>query len=136
MSTIYPTHSCFDDAIDRLQELGGAATLVHAICVGDDGTRYAHAWVEHGGVVWDSGQLADGRRVSYAADLLDFYRERRVQQKWRYTILEMLRENRRHGTYGPWEPDLRALCRQRPRVVGRSTARTPPAASSGRDTPT
>ena len=117
MTTIHPTHSCFDDAIERLQELGGAATLVHAICIGDDGTRYAHAWVEHDGQVWDSGKLADGRRVTYAVALLEYDTARRVQQKWRYTILEMLRENRLHHTFGPWVPELRALCGRR--IVGR-----------------
>jgi len=121
MTTIFPTGTCFDDAIEQFGVLLDAnkhAMLVHAICVGDDGTRYAHAWVEEGGTAWDSGVLADGRRLAYAVPVLEFYSARRVEQKWRYSPLEMLRANRKHGTYGPWEPELVALCGNGGRVVG------------------
>lgn len=125
MTDILPTHQCFDDAIDRLGELaregGQMPTLVHGICAADDGTPYAHAWVENRGLVWDAGML-NGQRVSFAVPVLEYWSAKRVGRTWRYTVIEMLRANREHGTYGPWVPELIELCRDTPRILGRVQA--------------
>ena len=124
MTDIRPTFHCFDDAIERLGELvraGHQPTLVHGICTGDDGEPYAHAWVEDDGQVWDAG-LIDGARVTYAVFVLDYRSAKRVGRTWRYTLLEVLHANREHGTYGPWVPELIALCSRRHRIVAKVAA--------------
>jgi hypothetical protein len=125
MAKILPTHTCFDDAIELLGEFTRqdlTATLVHGIAVGDDGTRYAHAWVEADGLAWEAGLLEDGRRVRYSVSQLEYYRARRIKRAWHYAVGDMLAVNRRTNSYGPWEPELQALCRAEPRILGATPA--------------
>jgi hypothetical protein len=141
VTTLYPTHHCFDDALDFIGErvkvdpgLVLTLQLVHAIVLtpreqllpapadvvlppADE--PFAHAWVEETingvPVVWVSGLTAprDGARVFVAIPWVTFYATMRVQQATVYTCREACEENRRSGTYGPWRPEYRALCGRR-----------------------
>lgn len=124
-TTLYPTHSCFDDAIEyiehRLYAEAPAAfatradddapdipILVHAICVAPDGTRYAHAWVEEQQQCWE-GALHQGEKIWFAVPRDEHEAWRRPEQTTRYTLRQVGEENRRTGTYGPWDPAYLAL---------------------------
>lgn len=127
MTTLYPTHACFDDALDflSLQVKRGVSrsalltryTLVHGICLSDAGEPYAHGWVEEtdsrsADGVWQ-GAMADvegkRERVFYLTYKHEFYVAYRVQKTTSYTVLEALAENERSGHYGPWVQEYREL---------------------------
>ena len=129
MSTIRPTHSCFDDAIAIIERLVRADPslvdddrflLVHGIAIASaendgsiaPGTPFAHAWIEYGEDVWQRGILDDGREVEFALARADFYRMLQIQASTRYTMREVWIENSRTRTTGPWRPEYVALCRQ------------------------
>src|SRR5262245_42913936 len=121
MTDILPTFTCFDDAIElfgRLIRADRRPTLVHASLKGDDGRLHTHAWVEDDGEVLDVG-LLNGMRVVMRYPQLGYYAARHVQRTWRYELRDILRANRKAGTYGPWVPELIALCSETPRIVGR-----------------
>jgi hypothetical protein len=123
MSTIRPSGHCFDDMLAFfLSRAGTAAVLVHGI-LASDGTRYAHAWVEEDGLAWESGIDPDGRQMFYAVAALDFVLGRHVERCTRYTFLDVVRENRTHGTHGPWDPDYRALCGRGGTILGKTQTR-------------
>jgi hypothetical protein len=126
---IYPTHKCFDEALEFCEERARADApgwqdliLVHGIVLvpdhqpadaeGAPGDPAAHAWVEAGDVVWDSGRLEDGRHVRFSVARAEYYAYWRVQHTTKYTMRAALTENRRTGTYGPWRPEYQALCRR------------------------
>lgn len=123
---ILPTHQCFDDALDLLAEFASSPwppldiVLVHGIARQpedhpfDPGKRFAHAWVEVGGEVWDAGVLDDGRRVRFSVKCAEYYAHLRIEAPTRYTPEEAWLENVRSGMYGPWKPEYLALCRQPP----------------------
>jgi hypothetical protein len=131
MTDILPTYRCFDDALElieaRVKETptlvrhDWSIVLVHGICVGDDGTRYAHAWVEELGKVWDAG-LVDGQRLYYAVARAEYYEAKRVEESTRYTLRDILRENRLSGNYGPWKPAYLTLCGKSERILGKVAA--------------
>jgi hypothetical protein len=120
--TIYPTHTCFDDALEyceliakregkqSLQQL----TLVHAIVLHPEGPRagqpYAHAWIEEGDEAIFAGIL-NGEKVYCVVDRIEYAERLRVQHAWRYTMREAHMMNKQHGTYGPWEKRLLVLAR-------------------------
>lgn len=123
--TIYPTLTCFDDALELMHDIlkfaqGWAPEdrthlllnlyLVHAIVKASD-RETAHAWVEHDGYdqVFIVG-LIEENRVAFTGPRKDYYRVHNVIDKFRYTYSEAVQENRRTGTYGPWIPELDALC--------------------------
>jgi hypothetical protein len=124
-TTIYPTHSCFDDVATYLRELAerGATlktleqyTVVHAICLleSDGGRPYAHAWLEReddGVVEVIFGGILRGERVFIHARR-DEYREKAfVWDEMRYTIHQCTAEEMRTGWLGgPWVLEYRALC--------------------------
>jgi hypothetical protein len=118
---IYPTHECFNDALDFISDvliqnpddreaLVEELLLVHGICLAPDGQPYAHAWVQDGDRCIFCGIL-DGTRGYFAASRDEYYAEMRVQDVTRYPVHEALRHNRRTRHYGPWLPKYRALCR-------------------------
>jgi len=129
---ILPTHRCFDDALELLEQLvredaaiatNNTVLLVHGVVRGTvesgDVGRLAHAWLEEhrdddSTYVWDAG-LLDGQRVYFCAEVSEYYRGVRVEPDsvTRYTPRQVLEENRRSGHYGPWRPDLVALIRGR-----------------------
>src|ERR1043165_3374248 len=80
---IYPTGTCFDDALDLLvavlklnPQWEPEIRLVHGICRAPDGHRYAHAWVEDDsdatcafyGVLQGKRRLFKARRDEYYAN--------------------------------------------------------------------
>jgi hypothetical protein len=126
---VYPTGRCFDDTLDYLDTLyfAGAPSevvlahfVVHAICIwpGDQpgtehraGEQFAHAWIEYGTHVIQSG-IMDCSRCWYALDRSEFYQHLQVQQATRYTAREAIIENARTNHYGPWLPEYEALCKR------------------------
>lgn len=122
MTTIMPTHSCFDDAIDfiawRVKEDPSARDrliLVHAICLAPEGPKkdspFAHAWVLAGDRAYQDGFI-DGQRITYSCDAAALEQSLRIQAATRYTVDQAMEENRRSGTYGPWKPEYIALARR------------------------
>lgn len=112
---MFPTGTCFDDAIDLMQrwiqanptpEWHQRLRLAHGICIRFEGPisrPFAHAWVESDGKeVWQDGFL-DGKRCSYSVDKAEFYREFGVLDFTLYTLREMALENLKYGHYGPWK---------------------------------
>lgn len=129
-TVVFPTHHCFDDAIEFCERRARAhhpsvrttLRIVHGIIlVPEDhpagasdaaaGDRAIHAWVEDGDLVWDAGLLADGRRIEFAVQKAEYYAHYRVQETTVYTMWDVLEHNRASGHYGPWRPEYRALCR-------------------------
>jgi hypothetical protein len=123
--TIYPTHTCFDDAIEYLthtvksvgpKTVHAHYSLVHGICLHPDGRPYSHAWVErttasHRTLCIGIGRLESGEPVAYEGAKEEYYDNFQVQKTYKYTIKEMIKHNYEHGTYGPWLPELLQLCR-------------------------
>lgn len=151
-STILPTHTCFDDALEFFSlffEPGHARAVVHThrivhgkLAGNDAGVPYAHAWVEHraddfervfgsrprgGGAVWQAGYI-DGGRVWWALDMLDFYEGYSVREVHVYTLQEAIDEIIRLGHNGPWDTELHALVAKQGeggRILGRATCGQP-----------
>lgn len=134
-AVILPTHRCFDDALEYLEDLIRAQDacvwshrLVHGIVKLSDGLT-AHAWVERGDDVIQCGILG-GERIYYTMHWDEFQRELQPQAMTRYTIREAWEQNKRHGTYGPWEQRYLDLAAVRGTLVPSSDpAATHPAAS-------
>ncbi len=116
-NTIYPTGTCFDDALDFImRERPKEYLLVHGICTADDGDDYAHAWVEAVDQKTAIGfglAEVDGKKVEigYEVDIEEFYERMRVSEKTKYGFWDMVRENHAKGTYGPWEEKYLKLCK-------------------------
>jgi hypothetical protein len=138
MAAIYPTGTCFDDALDylvcRVLEdprliKGRRLLLVHGIGLipADAAYRatpnapFAHAWVEEADVCWTTG-LLNGERVLVRHDRGDFYRRLRIQSTTVYTPRQAHRENVRTNSFGPWRAEYLALCRNAPPIHAPSTA--------------
>lgn len=107
---IYPTHKCFDDALDFLEGLYKEKNpmlyrmrLVHGICLHpDDGHEYAHAWVEQDEEFVIFAGIYRGENQYFAAAREEYYADAKVQETTKYTLLEALCENHKAGHYGPW----------------------------------
>jgi hypothetical protein len=117
MPDILPTHTCFDDALDFIYEVikqhpdnEKGLYLVHGI-VYADGRPSAHAWVEDGDKVIFAGIL-EGEKSYFAAERKEYYRELKVKTTAKYSVKAAMRQNLITGNYGPWLPQLKALCRQ------------------------
>lgn len=116
---IYPTHKCFDDALDFLEELARQKNpalyrmrLVHGICLHpDDGHEYAHAWVEQDGTCVIFSGILNGKFGYFAASIEEYYPDAKVQETTKYTPFEAWRENHRTNHYGPWIEKYQRLCR-------------------------
>ncbi len=112
---IYPTQTCFDDALDLLVALchqdrrrRRALRLVHAV-VAPDGAPCAHAWVDDATQVFFQG-LVDGAKHTFESSRAEYYTGITVRECTRYTLQQALLHNRRTGHYGPWQARYRALC--------------------------
>ncbi len=93
---LYPTHTCFDDALDLMCEIlkthpDAANTdeflLVHGICNPPSYQRFSHAWIEtdHGkGVALFFGIL-DGKRQMLAESVAEYYKRLNVEETTKYT---------------------------------------------------
>lgn len=116
--TIFPTGQCFDDAMEILVELLTVTQvppeqlrLVHAIALlPDEGTPFAHAWVEHGSQCLFLG-LYQGTRVLCTVPRQEYYQRLRVQHRTKYTPWQAARENERTVSCGPWKAHYRSLTR-------------------------
>lgn len=116
-TTIYPTFECFTDAMEfidamaRLPETHDYISLVHGICVTEEGREYAHAWVEDSNAriaifcgIWM------GTKVYFSAPLEEFFKTYAVKESTRYTIAEAVMKNLETVHFGPWEEKYGALC--------------------------
>lgn len=118
---IYPTHTCFDDAIefiellikenpDLKEDIKANILIVHSICLMPDGRPYAHAWVED---KKDDTSIfrgiIDGEATYLIAPRTEYYERFRVQETTKYTLYQALEENRKSNTYGPWKEKYRKL---------------------------
>jgi hypothetical protein len=123
--TILPTGTCFDDAIEYLNEIALhgqrerllTLKLVHGICLApegaQEGTPFAHAWVEEAGVCVQAGLFSgEPQKVYYGVKRAEFYAKLRVQVATYYTAPEVVVHNRRTGHFGPWEHLYRDLCQE------------------------
>lgn len=113
---IFPTHSCFDDALEMLPVLieqdrrnRELLHLVHAICLMPDGSHYAHAWVERENECLFFG-IINGEKLLLVTNKDKFYQLYKVQETTRYTVREAAKENFNNNHYGPWKPEYYALC--------------------------
>lgn len=125
MSTIHPTHRCFDDVLDHQVELdrrdparAARQRIVHGILLFPDGEPhagepFAHAWVEDPAtrLVWQAGLLDDGTKIWFAIDAREYLERMRVQASTAYTLAQARILNWQTEHYGPWVPAYRALCR-------------------------
>lgn len=122
LNNIHPTHTCFDDALDMLQEAIKAnpdsftsdeLKLVHAICLNPKGEEYSHAWIESTNshavnIVWFTG-IYNGKRRQFAADPKEYYEEMKVKETTKYTPMQAWKMNEKFVTYGPWELKYQVL---------------------------
>ena len=140
MTTIHPTHTCFDDALGFLEQLADAGvhiagirqhTVVHGICLAPDGELFAHAWVEHDELdaVWQGG-IIDGQHVWHTMARPRFYASMRVMESTKYTVDEAVAHNYRTGTYGPWVEAYAKLCGRGNRIHGAVTCDNPSTATT------
>jgi hypothetical protein len=107
-----PTHTCFDDALDFItlkvkhrEILSAHSTewlIVHALCQAPDGELYAHAWVETRDIAI-SAAIIDGQHTYFETPRREYYKLFRPVELNRYTVMEAMVLNYRHGHFGPWE---------------------------------
>ncbi len=133
---VYPTHVCFDDALDLLvailkahqdstkevqADLAGNLYLCHGITNTLDRPS-AHAWVEDQKMdtVLFVG-IIDGKRTNLKGDRQEYYDQLKVSFVKRYSYQQAYWLNRLTNHYGPWLPQLRELCGR----VDRERAVTP-----------
>jgi hypothetical protein len=121
--TIYPTHTCFDDALDFFEHVEPktfpAYRVVHGLATDDEGQLFAHAWIEETpDLVWQGG-IIGGRRCYYAMPCDDFYRWMGVVRTSRYSAQLAAQLNASTGHYGPWRKEYAALCGGAGRITKR-----------------
>jgi hypothetical protein len=118
-NTLYPTFSCFDDAMHFIEYVWknypslDEIFVVHAIGKAhDEGeTRYSHGWVEdhNVGVCIYAGYLK-GVKVYMCSPIEEYYSKFKFIETTKYTPKQAITLNLKHGTFGPWEPKYVALC--------------------------
>lgn len=119
--SIAPTHTCFDDAMEMLEEAvinnpgsfeSDELKLVHAICLTPDGREYSHAWVESDDkYCWFKG-IMNRETHQFAASIKEYYEEIRVKETIKYSPRKALNLNHQYNNYGPWEERYISLCRK------------------------
>ena len=127
---ILPTHTCFDDALEFLDELmkGGEVDrlarlrVVHGICLAPEGPKagspFAHAWVEEDGDCVQAGLVAGcEHKVYFGIERAEFYKMLRVQVSTAYTAQDAMLNNARFGHFGPWENSYREIITNGDRTV-------------------
>lgn len=118
--TIYPTGTCFEDVTQMFIKMLGEDMdrvddpefcMVHGICLMEDGSQYAHAWIEEGEFAWFSGIL-NGDEVFCQTLKSEFHSETRVVEFTRYTYWDCARVARQnYDMPPPWEHRYRRLCK-------------------------
>jgi hypothetical protein len=121
-TVIYPTHTCFDDAVEYIerrcrnqpeQARGYGLMLVHAICTNPDtGERFAHAWVEEDARYVVFAGIINGERGFFRAYRNEYVRQLNPNPITRYNCRQLLVEYRKSGNCGPWKPEYKALVKQ------------------------
>lgn len=128
MTTILPTQTCFDDAVEitlrRVEQNPGVLVtdefvIAHAI-VRPYSRDMAHAWVEtksKDAKPKDRDEvlfigILDGERVEVAVDRDEFYASIHVQEVSYYTIRQCVAEEQRTGRCGPWKEQYIKLTRE------------------------
>lgn len=114
--SIYPTHHCFDDALEILAALNSGERqthlrLVHSICRAPDGNLYAHAHVndiEKRESYFRGIYL--GCNFEFIASTEEYEAGLHIVEAIRYTVSEAIAENRKSGNYGPWIERYQQLC--------------------------
>lgn len=128
MTTLTPTGTCYDDALDILQGwlVNGTAgdrqwlrelRVVHGIKE-TGGVRFSHAWLERDERVWQAAMMED-TKVVIEIPKDDFYKN--VVTSTKYSLEETWNKNHESGHYGPWDEAYGALCHagdSSPRLVG------------------
>lgn len=119
--TIFPTGTCFDDALEWLTELVKRSPLrgftpnlflCHGICLMHGIDPYSHAWVEEFGMVWFSGVIEEDKAM-IKCDLKEFYDHFHVtEQVTKYTPWQAVEQNHAAENYGPWEQRYIDLTRE------------------------
>lgn len=117
-TTIFPTFNCFNDSMEFIDHVARECpekvnnlTLVHAICLSENGREYAHGWIEDTkwNVVIFCGIYMD-QKVYLAAPFESYFSTYKVKESTRYTMREALKENLRTVHFGPWKGKYQALC--------------------------
>lgn len=121
-NTIFPTHTCFDDAKDFLEVFiekdpknSRLYRIVHGICLFPvDQEPFAHAWVEQieSRIVFDGG-IYRGEKIVIEYEKEHFYKFFQVQDCTKYTRDEWFKLNYASFSYGPWEKKYLALCKDK-----------------------
>lgn len=116
--TIYPTHRCFDDVTDYLNELAvGGATyeelnryrVVHGIIAPDGEAPHVHAWLERDdGRVFQWG-IYKGERIMFSVARDEYIAQANVIEFVSYSIRGCLAMDRVFGP-GPWKSKYRVMC--------------------------
>lgn len=119
--TIYPTNTCFDDALDFLGIMSkkepdkvraGYFFLVHGILKNrDEGYLYSHAWIETKDETVIHSGLLDKQLVYAEVPKSEYYDEMGLVECTRYTAREASDLNHKHVNFGPWKEKYVKLCR-------------------------
>ena len=125
--TLHPTHTCFDDALELIDQSVKANLIdpfdsswhvVHALCYAPTGEVYAHGWVERDvsdGPNGDTGivifkAVFNGKGEYFTTLASEFYEQFEPFDVTRYDLASAATENVRHVHFGPWEDRYKAHC--------------------------
>lgn len=116
-NTIHPTHECFDDIADFLNDLAerGATreeltqyTVVHGLCLmPPNGEPYAHGWLERDGFAIQAG-IYRGERIYFRVPVEEYRASRFVWDETRYTLDEVLELDLHDRP--PYRAEYKGLC--------------------------
>jgi hypothetical protein len=112
---ILPTHSCFDDCslfiVDRFTRMHITfLNLCHGLCIDPEGKKYSHAWIMNQEQILDFG-IVDGEKVLLKYKRSEFFQKLNVQWFREYKLSEGIASEYIAKMPGPWDNELRALCR-------------------------
>lgn len=110
------TGTCFLDAIrygvlihqTEQMKPDEPIAVVHAICSGDGGHEFVHAWAEHRGLAWQ-GVHKNAEPLYIGSPLADLRRLLRARQVRTYTLDEAIEQVEATGHTGPWKGKLLKL---------------------------
>lgn len=123
---LWPTQTCFDDALDfitfqisslKLTLATCPFILVHGVVTYAGLGPFPHAWVEEPNkrapgeaLVWQ-GAYRNGvpPRIFYPMRFAEFSRLYQVHKRIAYTCVEADKLNEKHLNFGPWDEELRAM---------------------------
>lgn len=122
---VYPTHSCFDDAIEYIIHIGETdqgylknLSITHALLkvnnkqfVGQHKGKFAHAWVndKKKKTILHSG-IKGGERVIISWDNEVYFEHHEIIEFTEYTVEEIIEMNAKFLSYGPWEERYLKYC--------------------------